>query len=89
MRYLAVLMMGLLTFPAFALTRVNLYQAEVAVDPQQSNADAAARVRGMEEVIVRATGSQDALKNDAVQKLCVRVTSTSPRSALNKRVLSR
>ncbi|RBM38580.1 DUF2066 domain-containing protein [Vibrio tarriae] len=68
MRYLAVLMMGLLTFPAFALTRVNLYQAEVAVDPQQSNADAAARVRGMEEVIVRATGSQDALKNDAVQK---------------------
>ncbi|EKG85412.1 hypothetical protein VCHE16_2845 [Vibrio paracholerae HE-16] len=60
--------MGLLTFPAFALTRVNLYQAEVAVDPQQSNADAAARVRGMEEVIVRATGSQDALKNDAVQK---------------------
>lgn len=46
MRYLAVLMMGLLTFPAFALTRVNLYQAEVAVDPQQSNADAAARVRG-------------------------------------------
>ncbi|EKF9371357.1 DUF2066 domain-containing protein [Vibrio cholerae] len=68
MRYLAVLMMGLLTFPAFALTRVNLYQAEVAVDPQQSNADAAARVRGMEEVIVRATGSQDALKNGAVQK---------------------
>ncbi|RBM51284.1 DUF2066 domain-containing protein [Vibrio tarriae] len=68
MRYLAVLMMGLLTFPAFALTRVNLYQAEVAVDPQQSNADAAARVRGMEEVIVRATGSRDALKNDAVQK---------------------
>ncbi|EJL6522024.1 DUF2066 domain-containing protein [Vibrio cholerae] len=68
MRYLAVLMMGLLTFPAFALTRVNLYQAEVAVDPQQSNADTAARVRGMEEVIVRATGSQDALKNDAVQK---------------------
>ncbi|SYZ80785.1 Uncharacterized protein conserved in bacteria (DUF2066) [Vibrio paracholerae] len=68
MRYLAVLMMGLLTFPAFALTRVNLYQAEVAVDLQQSNADAAARVRGMEEVIVRATGSQDALKNDAVQK---------------------
>ncbi|HGF7363390.1 TPA: DUF2066 domain-containing protein [Vibrio cholerae] len=68
MRYLAVLMMGLLTFPSFALTRVNLYQAEVAVDPQQSNADAAARVRGMEEVIVRATGSQDALKNDAVQK---------------------
>ncbi|HGS4633119.1 TPA: DUF2066 domain-containing protein [Vibrio cholerae] len=68
MRYLAVLMMGLLTFSAFALTRVNLYQAEVAVDPQQSNADAAARVRGMEEVIVRATGSQDALKNDAVQK---------------------
>ncbi|EII5640608.1 DUF2066 domain-containing protein [Vibrio cholerae] len=68
MRYLAVLIMGLLTFPAFALTRVNLYQAEVAVDPQQSNADAAARVRGMEEVIVRATGSQDALKNDAVQK---------------------
>ncbi|EEY98687.1 hypothetical protein VOA_002512 [Vibrio sp. RC586] len=68
MRYLAVLMMGLLTFPAFALTRVNLYQAEVAIDPQQTNADAAARVRGMEEVIVRATGSQDSLKNDAVQK---------------------
>ncbi|KQB05186.1 DUF2066 domain-containing protein [Vibrio metoecus] len=68
MRYLAVLMMGLLTFPAFALTRVNLYQAEVAIDPQQNNADATARVRGMEEVIVRATGSQDSLKNDAVQK---------------------
>lgn len=68
MRYLAVLMMGLLTFPAFALTSVNLYQAEIAFDSQQSNADAEARKSGMQQVIVRATGSKDAIKNEVVQK---------------------
>ncbi|MGL6026759.1 MAG: DUF2066 domain-containing protein [Vibrio sp.] len=68
MRYLVVLMLGLLTFPALALTQVNLYQTEVVLDLQQSDADAAARVRAMQEVIVRATGSQAALTNEAVQK---------------------
>ncbi|MBY7808181.1 DUF2066 domain-containing protein [Vibrio fluvialis] len=68
MRYLALLMVGLMSLPAFALTKVNLYQTEVVIDEQQDNADAAARINGMQQVIVRATGDKESVTNDVIQK---------------------
>ncbi|ELV8725270.1 DUF2066 domain-containing protein [Vibrio fluvialis] len=68
MRYLALLMVGLMSLPAFALTKVNLYQTEVVIDEQQDNADAAARISGMQQVIVRATGDKESITNDVIQK---------------------
>ncbi|WGY47614.1 DUF2066 domain-containing protein [Vibrio sp. ABG19] len=68
MRYLAWLMMGLMSLPAFALTKVNLYQTEVVLDQQQDNADAAARAAGLQQVIIRASGNKDAASNSVVQK---------------------
>jgi len=68
MRYLAFLLMGLAALPAYALTSVNLYKTEVVIDQQQENADAQARARGMQEVIVRATGDKNAAENQVVQK---------------------
>lgn len=68
MRYLALLMIGLMSMPAFALTKVNLYQAEVVVDEQQDNADNAARAEGLQQVIVRASGDKDAINNSVVKK---------------------
>lgn len=68
MRYLALLMAGLMSLPAFALTKVNLYQSEVVIDTQQDNGDAAARITGMEQVIVRATGDKESTSNNVIQK---------------------
>ena len=68
MRYLALLLMGLISIPASALTKVNLYQTEVVLDSQQQNSDEDARLRGMEQVIVRATGNTASLDNDVIQK---------------------
>lgn len=68
MRYLAWLMIGLMSLPAFALTKVNLYQTEVVLDQQQDNADEAARAAGLQQVIVRASGNKDAANNSVVQK---------------------
>lgn len=68
MRYLALLMAGLMSLPALALTKVNLYQTEVVIDEQQDNADAAARIAGMQQVIVRATGDKESVNNEVIQK---------------------
>ena len=68
MRYLALLLMGLISIPASALTKVNLYQTEVVLDSQQQDSDDDARLRGMEQVIVRATGNTASLDNDVIKK---------------------
>jgi len=68
MRYLAFMLMGLMSLPASALTTVNLYKTQVAFDQTQDNADAQARMLGMQEVIVRATGDKNAANNEVIQK---------------------
>ncbi|WP_217512230.1 DUF2066 domain-containing protein [Vibrio metschnikovii] len=68
MRYFVLLLMGLISLPALALTKINLYQAEVVIDEQHNDPEADARIRAMQEVIVRAAGSQDSLNNDVVSK---------------------
>ena len=68
MRYLALLLAGLVSLPAAALTKVNLYQTEVVLDQQNDESDDQARIQGMEQVIVRATGDKSSLDNDVVKK---------------------
>tara|TARA_Y100001956_G_scaffold46695_1_gene45404 strand:- start:1607 stop:2872 length:1266 start_codon:yes stop_codon:yes gene_type:complete len=68
MRHLALLALGLVGLPAMALTNVDLYRSEVALDQTIDNADAKARVEGMKEVIVRASGDRNAVSNQVVQK---------------------
>lgn len=74
MRYLALLMIGLMSLPAFALTKVNLYQTEVVLDEQQDNADDAARAQGLQQVIIRATGDKESVNNSVVKKALSRTS---------------
>ncbi|MFB9214529.1 DUF2066 domain-containing protein [Vibrio sinaloensis] len=68
MRRLALLALGLVGLPAMALTNVDLYRSEVILDQAAENADAKARVEGMKEVIVRASGDRSAVSNQVVKK---------------------
>lgn len=68
MRHLALLVLGLVTLPAMALTNVDLYRSEVVLDQETKNADSEARIEGMKEVIVRASGDRDAVANEVVKK---------------------
>ncbi|MGF1908065.1 DUF2066 domain-containing protein [Vibrio kasasachensis] len=68
MRSIVLFALGLIGFPALALTNVDLYQAQVVLDQSLAKPDARARVDGMEQVIVRASGMQDALSNPVVRK---------------------
>ncbi|WP_322802958.1 DUF2066 domain-containing protein [Vibrio alfacsensis] len=68
MRYLALLLVGWLSLPVYALTQVDIYRAEVAIDGEQKDGESLARQQGMKDVIVRATGSQSSLSNPVIEK---------------------
>ncbi|PFG55613.1 hypothetical protein ATG66_1926 [Vibrio sp. ES.051] len=68
MRYLALLLIGWLSLPVYALTQVDIYRAEVVIDNEQNNGETLARQQGMQDVIVRATGSQSSLSNPVIKK---------------------
>ncbi|GAB2655444.1 DUF2066 domain-containing protein [Vibrio panuliri] len=68
MRSIFLLALGLMGFPAMALTNVDLYQSQIVLDKSLEKPDAQARVKGMEEVIVRASGTSDAVQNPVIQK---------------------
>ena len=68
MRRLASLVLVFACFPVLALTNVDLYQTEIVLDSGVDDADARARVSGMKEIIVRASGDIDATSNPVIQK---------------------
>ncbi|MGR5131430.1 DUF2066 domain-containing protein [Vibrio alfacsensis] len=68
MRYLALLLIGWLSLPAYALTQVDVYRAEVVIDSNQKDGESLARQQGMQDVIVRATGTDASLSNPVIQK---------------------
>ncbi|WP_194438673.1 DUF2066 domain-containing protein [Vibrio fluminensis] len=68
MRSIVLFALGLIGFPALALTNVDLYQSQVVLDQSIEKPDAQARKQGMEEVIVRASGVPDAIHNSVIQK---------------------
>ncbi|MGR5235580.1 DUF2066 domain-containing protein [Vibrio alfacsensis] len=68
MRYLALLLVGWLSLPVYALTQVDIYRTEVAIDSEQKDGESLARQQGMQDVIVRATGTQSSLSNPVIKK---------------------
>ncbi|EMN7216322.1 DUF2066 domain-containing protein [Vibrio vulnificus] len=68
MRYLALLMIGCLSLPAYALTQVDIYRTEVAIDSTKDKGEELARQQAMKQVIVRASGYQDSVDNPVVIK---------------------
>ncbi|EHT4940256.1 DUF2066 domain-containing protein [Vibrio vulnificus] len=68
MRYLALLMIGCLSLPAYALTQVDIYRTEVAIDGTKDKGEELARQQAMKQVIVRASGYQDSVDNPVVTK---------------------
>ncbi|AUI87436.1 hypothetical protein BS333_10140 [Vibrio azureus] len=68
MRYLALLLISVLSLPVFALSQVDIYQAEVVIDGDQKESEDLARQKAMQEIIVRATSSESSLTNPAIVK---------------------
>ena len=68
MRHIALFVLGLIALPVMALTNVDLYRSEVVIDPSAKNADVQARVEGMKEVLIRASGDVNAPENEVVKK---------------------
>lgn len=68
MRYIAFVLLGLLALPSYALTRVDVYNAEVVLDQAESDAEGTARRQGMRQVVVRATGDTQAAGNPVIIK---------------------
>ncbi|ELP8106604.1 DUF2066 domain-containing protein [Vibrio vulnificus] len=68
MRYLALLMIGCLSLPAYALTQVDIYRTEVAIDSTKDKGEELARQQAMKQVIVRASGYQGSVDNPVVTK---------------------
>ncbi|OLQ85243.1 hypothetical protein BIY21_19175 [Vibrio ponticus] len=68
MRSIVLFALGLIGFPALALTNVDLYQSQIVLDQSIEKPDAQARKQGMEEVIIRASGVPDAVNNPVIQK---------------------
>ncbi|PTO85175.1 DUF2066 domain-containing protein [Vibrio splendidus] len=68
MRYIALLLMGLLASPSYALTQVDIFSAEVAINAENKQPEQVARNTGMEQVLIRATGQTDVTSNETIQK---------------------
>ncbi|MEZ8632001.1 DUF2066 domain-containing protein [Vibrio lentus] len=68
MRYIALLLMGLLASPSYALTQVDIFSAEVAINAENKQPEQVARNTGMEQVLIRATGQTDVASNETIKK---------------------
>ncbi|GAL14813.1 hypothetical protein JCM19233_5825 [Vibrio astriarenae] len=68
MRNIALLLMGLVSMPLWAMTQVNLYQSAVVIDQEADNGDQLARAQGLEQVIIRASGDAMAASNPVIKK---------------------
>ncbi|WP_299694020.1 DUF2066 domain-containing protein [uncultured Vibrio sp.] len=68
MRYIALLLMGLLASPSYALTQVDIFSTEVAINAEDKQPEQVARNTGMEQVLIRATGQTDVASNETIQK---------------------
>ncbi len=67
MRSLLIFLASLCSYSLHAMTTVDLYDSEVVI-AEEENAERNARIAGMQQVLVRASGSQDVLTNEVIQK---------------------
>ncbi|WP_264878203.1 DUF2066 domain-containing protein [Vibrio agarivorans] len=68
MRNIALLLMSLVSLPVLAMTQVNLYQSSIVIEQEAENGDQQARAKGLEQVIIRASGDANAASNPVIRK---------------------
>jgi uncharacterized protein len=68
MRAILSIMILLCPFLVLSQTPVDIYQAAIPFDEATPNSRDKARLDGMEQVIIRATGMKEAAKNDVIQQ---------------------
>lgn len=66
--YPLLLLFGLLSSPIYAITNVDIYHSEIEFNPAEADAEANARIAGMQQVIVQATGEAKERNNPAILK---------------------
>jgi hypothetical protein len=73
---IACLLLILLAFPGFALTKVDIFQSEVVVVlSAEEKAEDLAKAQGLEQVLIKASGQKDVASNPVIEKA---MKSTSP-----------
>lgn len=68
MRFFTLLMLAVLVFPVHALTKVDVFSAEVLLDIEDEDPERKARSEGLQQVIIKASGDKNAVNNEVVQK---------------------
>ncbi|MEZ9563790.1 DUF2066 domain-containing protein [Vibrio artabrorum] len=68
MRFIALLLMALSASPSYALTKVDIFGAEVVINAEDKQPEQVARMTGMEQVLIRATGQTDVASNETIKK---------------------
>ncbi|EGU58169.1 hypothetical protein VINI7043_04003 [Vibrio nigripulchritudo ATCC 27043] len=68
------MLLSLLAFPGFALTKVDIFQSEVVLSAEEKAEDLA-KAQGLEQVLIKASGQKDVASNPVIEKA---MKSTSP-----------
>ncbi|UAB69427.1 DUF2066 domain-containing protein [Vibrio sp. SCSIO 43132] len=71
---IACLLLSLLAFPGFSLTKVDIFQSEVVLSAEEKAEDLA-KAQGLEQVLIKASGQKDVASNPVIEKA---MKSTSP-----------
>ncbi len=74
-RFMRLLLMGSLALRSYALTQVDIFSAEVAINAEDKQPEQVARNTGMEQVLIRATGQPMSLRMRRFKRRCVKVRS--------------
>ncbi len=64
---IACLLLCALSLPSHALTKVDVFKTEVVL-PDQEKAEAAAQAKGLEQVLVKASGQKSVASNEVISK---------------------
>ncbi|MBD1555997.1 DUF2066 domain-containing protein [Vibrio sp. S9_S30] len=67
MNRIACLLLSLLAFPGFALTKVDVFQSEIVLT-EEENAEDLAKAQGLEQVLIKASGQKDVASNPVIEK---------------------
>lgn len=67
MNRIACLLLSLLAFPGFALTKVDVFQSEIVLT-EEENAEDLAKAQGLEQVLIKASGQKTVASNPVIEK---------------------
>lgn len=76
MRFFTLLMLAVLVFPAHALTKVDVFSAEVLLDTENDDPERKARSEGLQQVVIRASGDKNSINHEVIKKAISRNASS-------------